>query len=94
MYTDFQAIGTRASDGSQIIYEFDANEAWVTYAPDGFDDLSSLAIYSPAQQDGLTAGFHLDNFVLAAVPVPAAVWLLGSALAAMGWMRRKPAGRA
>jgi hypothetical protein len=25
------------------------------------------------------------------VPIPAAVWLFGSALAGLGWLRRKPA---
>jgi hypothetical protein len=29
---------------------------------------------------------------ISAVPVPAAAWLLGSALAGLGWMRRKRAG--
>jgi len=32
---------------------------------------------------------HFDNIVVTAVPVPAAVWLFGSALAGLGWMRRK-----
>ena len=31
----------------------------------------------------------LDNITLQAVPVPAAVWLFGSALAGLGFMRRK-----
>jgi hypothetical protein len=31
----------------------------------------------------------IDNIVLTAVPIPAAVWLFGSALAGLGWMRRK-----
>lgn len=30
----------------------------------------------------------LDNLVVTAVPVPAAVWLFGSALAGLGWLRR------
>lgn len=34
-------------------------------------------------------GWRLDNIVVTAVPVPAAVWLFGSALAGLGWMRRK-----
>lgn len=32
-----------------------------------------------------------SNFVVQPVPVPAAVWLFGSALGLMGWMRRKAA---
>ncbi len=31
----------------------------------------------------------VDNIVASVVPVPAAVWLFGSALAGLGWMRRK-----
>ena len=36
---------------------------------------------------GQSIGF--DNVVVSSVPVPAAVWLLGSALAGLGWLRRK-----
>jgi hypothetical protein len=32
----------------------------------------------------------VSGTVVSAVPVPAAVWLFGSALAGLGWMRRKP----
>ena len=32
------------------------------------------------------------NFQITLVPVPAAVWLFGSALAGLGWMRRKQTG--
>jgi hypothetical protein len=31
----------------------------------------------------------IDNITLQAVPIPAAVWLFGSALAGLGWMRRR-----
>jgi hypothetical protein len=36
-----------------------------------------------------TGSATLDNIVVSAVPIPAAVWLFGSALAGLGWMRRK-----
>jgi hypothetical protein len=32
---------------------------------------------------------RLDNFSASVVPIPAAVWLFGSALAGLGWLRRK-----
>jgi hypothetical protein len=32
---------------------------------------------------------EIDNIVVSAVPIPAAVWLFGSALAGLGWMRRR-----
>jgi probable HAF family extracellular repeat protein len=38
---------------------------------------------------GVTSTGEQRAFVLTAVPVPAAVWLFGSALGALGWMRRK-----
>jgi hypothetical protein len=36
-----------------------------------------------AQDDGALTG------TVSAVPIPAAVWLFGSALAGLGWMRRR-----
>jgi hypothetical protein len=33
--------------------------------------------------------FSLDNISVVAVPIPAAAWLFGSALAGLGWLRRK-----
>jgi len=43
---------------------------------------------------GVVGGFDalsitIDNVNASVVPVPAAVWLFGSALAGLGWMRRK-----
>lgn len=35
------------------------------------------------------AQVELDNINVSAVPIPAAAWLFGSALAGLGWMRRK-----
>ena len=32
---------------------------------------------------------EIDNVNVSAVPIPAAVWLFGSALAGLGWLRRK-----
>jgi len=41
--------------------------------------------------DSLTiTGNSTLTATLAAVPIPAAVWLFGSALAGLGWVRRKP----
>ena len=40
---------------------------------------------------GLTATLTADGFAVAPVPVPAAVWLMGSALAGLGVVRRRSA---
>ena len=42
-----------------------------------------------AAASGSAIGY--DNFVFSAVPIPAAVWLFASALAGLGWMRRRQA---
>jgi hypothetical protein len=36
--------------------------------------------------------YNMDNMVYAPVPVPAAVWLFGSALGLLGWLTRRTAG--
>lgn len=51
----------------------------------GFTGITSLNV----KDTGSTGGPLLDNLSLVAVPIPAAIWLFGSALAGLGWMRRK-----
>jgi hypothetical protein len=62
-------------------------------APIGTGDWLNLErVIFEAEGDGFGPGFgriEVDNLQLTAVPVPAAVWLFGSALAGLGWMRRK-----
>ncbi|MCP3908411.1 MAG: VPLPA-CTERM sorting domain-containing protein [Oceanicoccus sp.] len=54
-------------------------------------NLSSAEVYGGTQiSPPITYALDVDNIVVAsAVPVPAAVWLFGSALAGLGRMRRK-----
>jgi hypothetical protein len=56
----------------------------------GWLNLERVQFYSGGNGDssGYALG-ELDNIVVSAVPVPAAVWLFGSALAGLGWFRRK-----
>lgn len=59
-----------------------------TYNFSGMTSLVSLDITYDGI--GLSAPFDLDNINMSAVPVPAAVWLFGSGLAALiGWSRRR-----
>ena len=40
---------------------------------------------------GCNADVYFDNISITAVPVPAAVWLFGSALGVFGWLKRRAA---
>jgi hypothetical protein len=52
-------------------------------------NLTYVEIYNPGSAPG-TEVVGVDNVAAgAAVPIPAAVWLVGSALAGLGWIRRK-----
>ena len=57
------------------------------------DWLNLVSVTFAATGDGFGYGSgtiaQIDNVNVSAVPVPAAVWLFGSALAGLGWMRRK-----
>ena len=57
-------------------------------APDDADSLPVL-VFSPLENGSGGVYPGLDKISLTAVPVPAAVWLFGSALAGLGWLRRK-----
>ena len=58
-----------------------------------WNDISKVVITESTHYCGAcmptTSGIRLDNLMATAVPVPAAVWLFGSALAGLGWLRRK-----
>jgi hypothetical protein len=41
-------------------------------------------------QNGSIGSIIPDNIRLRAVPIPATVWLFGSGLALLGWMKRRP----
>lgn len=75
-------------DGSvielQIFGSASQGEIWETVPLSGqLTNLTSITFTN------FSRPVQLDNIVLQTVPVPAAVWLFGSALAGLGWMRRK-----
>jgi len=79
--------GTLSQGGSvQQILNLDSNIS--TYAISGMTGLNGLTI----SFDGTTydAPYDLDNIVMNVVPVPAAVWLFGSALAGLFAWKRRP----
>ena len=70
------------------------NFAWSWFPEDMQGDpigtVSVLGINNGVSFNGTNPeSFDTNYFVATAVPIPAAVWLFGSALAGLGWMRRK-----
>jgi len=56
------------------------------------DWLNLQSVTFRADANGFGFGFataEIDNVMLTAVPIPAAVWLFGSGLGMLGWMRRR-----
>jgi len=80
--------GTYAG-GGQVSMDLDVYDTgFATYSFDSsWSNLSSVVFGASL----LGSAISMDNMVVASrpVPVPAAVWLFGSALAGLGWMRRK-----
>jgi hypothetical protein len=83
------AGGTIVTD-TQVFGSYDlAGYNWDDYLAGGiFNGVTSLNITYSGLSGG---GFYFDDVVVTAVPIPAALWLFGSALAGLGWFRRKTA---
>ena len=77
LFTNFQS----PHYWSSTEYNVGIDSAWHFRFDDGYQDLSTKNYYyfALAVRDG----------DVAAVPVPAALWLFGSALGLLGWMRRQ-----
>jgi len=76
------------SGGGSVQQVLNLNSALTTYNITGLNNLSALDI----SFDGSAsfAPFDVDNVQMSLVPVPAAVWLFGSALVGLaGWSRRR-----
>jgi hypothetical protein len=90
---DYQSYTTRSGNVT-ITGEYSGGGTIVEnvlFGP-GFDSYSFSAAWSGLSSITFQADagiIALDNLEVTAVPIPAAVWLFGSALAGLGWMRRK-----
>jgi hypothetical protein len=87
-----EVIGYRNSGGtvSTSLVTVGPDLPWDTAVVD-WTNLIRVEFIVPTENFNL--GF-LDNVVVDnVVPIPAAVWLFGSALAGLGWMRRKQTGQ-
>jgi hypothetical protein len=77
------------ADGSGDI--FSVTSLWTGAGP-GYSTYEAAGLFNNIVSftlDGATAAPALDNFRVTSVPIPAAVWLFGSALAGLGWLKRK-----
>jgi hypothetical protein len=70
--------------GHSQVFNLDGTFGFETFFFDaGFNGTSSLSWSQEADF------YQLDNLAVNAVPIPAAVWLFGSALGALGWVFRR-----
>jgi hypothetical protein len=58
----------------------------ITFVDSAYTVSSELV---PSENTSVSVGIFGGNFKMNVVPVPGAVWLFGSALAGLGWLRRK-----
>ena len=94
-----------AADGSGDRYGVNFTGSRVIIVPDGYvsnaalsassllfsgENFASLGI-TPGSYEWSWANDSITLNAVAPVPIPAAVWLFGSALGLLGWMRRKAA---
>jgi hypothetical protein len=85
----FMRLSTFGTDISASVWKMSAS---------GTEMMATIAVQDDAFSEGRNGLYmfaregsrvFIDDVMITAVPVPAAVWLFGSALAGLGWMRRK-----
>jgi len=82
----FDVLGYRA-DGSTVTETFPGATSQQSISLQGnWTDLTRVE-FSP--QYSAVFGYVIDNIEVSVVPIPAAAWLFGSALMALGWARKR-----
>jgi len=86
--SDGEATISGTLSGGGTVSRLVTDRTWHTESAFGaqWSDLSSVGIYISS---AVPQSMVIDNFSATVVPIPAAVWLFGSALAGLGWMRRR-----
>ena len=90
---DFQATGIGSSRTQVLTFSIagvvgdDVNSYAIGYTP---ESEAYFASHIAGYDDGVSG--NTSGKFASAVPVPAAVWLFGSALGMLGWMRRRSSG--
>jgi hypothetical protein len=79
-YAEFTSLATAVATNNTVT---------INMADDYLDPLATDPVISFYWGNGLKAETESTLLYSTAVPIPAAVWLFGSALAGLGWMRRK-----
>jgi len=89
----FSQFGPQAAisgflSGGGSVSRIITDNSWHTESSFGaqWSELTSVGIYVTS---GVPINMTIDNFSASIVPIPAAVWLFGSGLGLLGWIRRR-----
>jgi len=85
------AAGT---DNGNVLWGFNTADIYCDPALEvnGFSCTNNESVYvilDAAFDGSFTNSFNVDGMAITTIPVPGAVWLLGSALGLLGWLRRR-----
>jgi hypothetical protein len=86
---DFIITGFVAGGGTVSFSALGVSTLQTLSFDSSWSSLESFRIEIDNTNGGNAFASFIDNVVVEAVPVPAAAWLFGSALAGLGWLKRK-----
>jgi hypothetical protein len=98
-WNDGLNIRVQGFNGANLLYDTTVvanydGPTWFDFSYTGIDRLEFTSfggVDSEPGDAGSGTHFVMDNFTYSVVPIPAAVWLFGSGLGLLGWMRLKKA---